>query len=89
MRNSFATLAAALAVACAGVAHAQSDAYRAPLAFEIPGEAVKPAGMTQVDKANPAIAPTYHYRNCYNYYRWYYNYYYGWQRYYVGTRCYY
>lgn len=89
MRKSLATLAAALTVAFAGAAHAQSDAYRAPLAFEIPGEAVKPAGMTQVDKANPAIAPTYHYRNCYNYYRWYYNYYYGWQRYFVGTRCYY
>ena len=89
MRTTLATLAAAVTVAFAGAAHAQSDAYRAPLAFDIRGEEVKPAGMQQVNKTNPAIAQTYHYRNCYNYYRWYYNYYYGWQRYYVGTRCYY
>ena len=88
MRIQLATFAAALALAVTGVAHAQSDANRAQIAFEIPGEAVKPTGMTQAQNPNATIAPTYHYRNCYNYYRWYYNYYYGWQRYFVGTRCY-
>ena len=82
MRIKLATLAAVLALGVTGAAHAQS------LAFEIPGEAVKPTGMTQTQNPNATIAPTYHYRNCFNYYRWYYNRYYGWQRYFVGTRCY-
>jgi len=86
MRNQLATIAAALTFVFAGAAHAQSDANRAQIAFEVRGEAVKPAGLTQAQ--NPALAPTYYYRNCYNYYRWYFNRYYGWQRYYVGTRCY-
>jgi hypothetical protein len=84
---SFAVLAVALA---GGAAHAQSA--KGQLSFEVPGEAVKPAELTQTQKPNSALGQAHHYgygySSCYNYYRWYYDRWYGWQRYYVGTRCY-
>jgi len=82
---------AVLAIACAaGVAQAQTAPARGQFSFEAPGEAVRPAEMTQ-GAPKGALAETrhgYYYSNCYNYYRWYYDRWYGWQRYYVGTRCY-
>jgi hypothetical protein len=90
MRKLIASLAV-LAIACAaGVAQAQTAPARGQFSFEAPGEAVRPAEMTQ-GAPKGALAETrhgYYYSNCYNYYRWYYDRWYGWQRYYVGTRCY-
>lgn len=93
MRKEFATLAAVLVVALgAGGAQAQTAPNRAQLAFEVQGEAVRPAELTQSQKPDSVLGQAHHfgyyYRQCYNYYRWIYNYYYGWQRYYVGSRCY-
>ena len=78
----------AVAAAC-GAAQAQSA--KDPLSFEVRGEAVRPAELSQGQAPNNALGQArhgYYYRQCYNYYRWYYNRWYGWQRYYVGTRCY-
>jgi len=88
MRKQLAGLAVlAVALAAAG-AHAQG---KGQIAFEAPGEAVKPAELAQSQKPG-ALGQAHHYgygySSCYNYYRWYYDRWYGWQRYYVGTRCY-
>lgn len=83
---SLAMLAVALS---AGVAIAQGTGGR--ISFEIPGEAVRPAELTQGKAPAGALGDVrhrYHYAQCYNYYRWFYDYYLGWQRHFVGTRCY-
>lgn len=83
---SIAVLAAALS---AGVALAQSTNGR--ISFEMPGESVRPAELTQGKAPAGALGEArhgYYYGQCYNYYRWLYDYYFGWQRHFVGTRCY-
>jgi hypothetical protein len=89
MRKQFASLAVLAIAFAAGAAEAQT---RGTIAFELQGEAVRPADLTQTQKPDSALGQTHHwgynYNQCYNYYRWVYNAYYGWQRYYVGTRCY-
>jgi hypothetical protein len=89
MRKLLASLAVLGFALTAGAAQAQNAAGQ--LSFEAPGEAVRPAELTQGAAPNSALGQArhgYYYRQCYNYYRWYYNRWYGWQRYYVGTRCY-
>lgn len=89
MRKLLASLAVlGIAVAC-GAAQAQSA--KAQLSFEVQGEAVRPAELSQGQAPNSVLGQArhgYYYRQCYNYYRWNYNHWYGWQRQYVGTRCY-
>jgi hypothetical protein len=87
MRKQLAGLAVLAIALAAGAAHAQG---KGQLSFEIPGEATRPAELTQTQKLG-ALGQAHHgyyYSSCYNYYRWYYDRWYGWQRYYVGTRCY-
>lgn len=89
MKKLLASLAVLAVALSAGAAQAQSA--KGQFSFEVPGEAVKPAEMTQGQAPKGAIGDArhgYYYGNCYNYYRWYYDRWYGWQRYYVGTRCY-
>ena len=86
---AFASLAVLAIALAAGAAQAQSA--KGQFSFEAPGEAVKPAGMTQGQAPKGALGQTHHgyyYSSCYNYYRWYFDRWYGWRRYYVGTRCY-
>lgn len=89
MRKQLACLAVLAVALTAGAAQAQSAKDR--ITFEVQGEAVRPAELSQGQAPAGALGQArhgYHYGNCFNYYRWYYNHWYGWQRYYVGTRCY-
>lgn len=92
MRKQLATLAVLAVAFAAGAAQAQTAPIRGQFSFEVPGEAVRPAELTQTQKPGSALGQAHHlgyyYTNCYNYYRWYYDRWYGWQRYYVGSRCY-
>ncbi len=92
MRKQLASLAVLAVAAACGIAAgaAQAQSAKGQFSFEVRGEAVRPAELSQ-GAPKGALAQTwhgYHYGNCYNYFRWYYDRWYGWQRYYVGTRCY-
>jgi hypothetical protein len=89
MRKQLACLAVLAVALTAGAAQAQGA--REQISFEVRGEAVRPAELTQGQAPAGALGEArhgYYYRQCYNYYRWVYNRWYGWQRAYVGTRCY-
>ena len=90
MRKQLASLAVLAVALAAGAARAQTAPAHSQFSFEAPGEAVRPAELTQ-GAPKGALAQTHHgyiYTQCYNYYRWYFDRFYGWQKYYVGTRCY-
>jgi hypothetical protein len=89
MRKQLACLAVLAVALTAGAAQAQSA--KDQITFEVQGEAVRPAELSQGQAPTGALGQArhgYYYGNCFNYYRWYYNRYYGWQRHFVGTRCY-